>query len=216
MGTKSSKSNPKTKLAAPKHQEDPLPIPDSMANGLYLEPKVSFTSFKRQSLLIIDNLEAQIEDNKHKIDECDQEIVRLSSSPINSIVKKRLTLAKVKREKLNRFVDNLIKKQYQVDKRLFETSVKIPDSCYSEPESEDSSNEKPKRHKSKSLIQFSGISEITTRLSQPFFEPNCEESPNKLPEILETLEIPEDGIKKANTTEFRIPWYLKGTPYDKS
>ena len=80
---------------------------------------------ERNLTITIQELDGKITDTKEKIKDCDKEIQALESSPSASS-KKLLFISKMKRENLNNFVDDLILKQYFLDKKLFESSLLDP------------------------------------------------------------------------------------------
>jgi hypothetical protein len=72
-------------------------------------------------------IEMKIEETKSKIRECDEEIKNLESAPVSSTSSKLLCVSKMRRDQLNKFADQLILKQYYLDKSQFETSLPIRD-----------------------------------------------------------------------------------------
>lgn len=152
--------------------------------------------FQRNSQITLQELDSKITETKEKIKECDNEIQNLESSPTSSS-QKLLFISKMKRENLNRFVDDLILKQYFLDKKVFESSLLEPGVVTKqEPVKKAEVKEKVPsfrdilRQQRKSEVILNDVQEVSTSLSRnPFFT-----------EKTERLEVGDDGRRNKLVT----------------
>lgn len=114
----------------------------------------------RHSFGIVHNLDFQINEYKERISDCDKQISSLQTLKMNPRNQKTLKIAKGRRDQLNRFVNDLILKQYSIDKEIFESSVLAPD--FKTDYSDDPETVKQAKE-SKSLI--SGVYGISSALA---------------------------------------------------
>lgn len=155
---------PRDLIQAPQKSHSPPPIESTSER------------FQRNSQITLQELDTKIVETREKIKECDQEIQNLESSP-TSASQKLLFISKMKRENLNKFVDDLILKQYFLDKKVFESSLLAPE-VVTQQEDVKRGEVKEKvpsfrdilRQQRKSEMVCNDVQEVSTSLSRnPFF-----------------------------------------------
>lgn len=174
------------KLFQKKKRDDKVSESEISAREAIL--KANQERVRRNSMLLVDEFDSKIENARKSIGACDEKITYLEKSSN----KKNLEKAIHHRLSLTKFLDDLIRKQYMVDKTIFDSSLLIP----AVPEVEKDFEEEIKAEEKKSKILCQSIGKIAKKFKDPDIEDigkakdteEIEKMPDESDTIIENIE----------------------------